>query len=433
MTCDGTVIADSEVIYWRDPPAVAPASLGAPEPDKFLTFEYDSGGWNNIRMGIECVLVLAHYLRRTLVLPPPQSLYLIAKTYGDRRDFGLADFLNTSLLASHPGWRTKTMPEFLKESIAGAPVAETPSGRQLWKLVEKSSDALLPPLGGRYVKFGGEAYVPELAPEGQKAVALDLADKRHVHSAGSGNHRILRNYYSFLFFEDGPVNRFYKRFIRDYARYQDPIQCAAHTVLLELRKKALLTTNATDFYAIHARRNDFQYRLAKISASDIVANLAELEIPRGALVYLATDDPAGKCKGCLWERKPCDSYPVPRPKKYGCPDDPSWTAFARDAGWNVVMLGDFTDGVLRDLNPNYYGMVDQVVCTRARVWAGTYWSTFSAYIHRMRGYHGLGEASYYHTPGKLRDLQMEKRSGPGWMREWRAGWTDDDAGGLIDR
>jgi hypothetical protein len=78
-------------------------------------------------------------------------------------------------------------------------------------------------------------------------------------------------------------------------------------------------------------------------------------------------------------------------------------------------------------------MVDQVVCTRARVWAGTYWSTFSAYIHRMRGYHGLGEASYYHTPGKLRDLQMEKRSGPGWMREWRAGWTDDDAGGLIDR
>ena len=158
-----------------------------------------------------------------------------------------------------------------------------------------------------------------------------------------------------------------------------------------------------------------------------------MEIPRGALVYLATDDPAGKCKGCLWERKPCDSYPVPRPKKYGCPDDPSWTAFTRDAGWNVVMLGDFTDGVLRDLNPNYYGMVDQVVCTRARVWAGTYWSTFSAYIHRMRGYHGLGEASYYHTPGKLRDLQMEKRSGPGWMREWRAGWTDDDAGGLIDR
>ena len=50
----------------------------------------------------------------------------------------------------------------------------------------------------------------------------------------------------------------------------------------------------------------------------------------------------------------------------------------------------------------------------------------------MRGYHGLGEASYYHTPGKLLELQLKKRSGPGWMREWRAGWTDDDAGGLID-
>ena len=169
---------------------------------------------------------------------------------------------------------------------------------------------------------------------------------------------------------------------------------------------------------------------AKISASDIVKNVEPLDIPRGALVYLATDDPKGECKGCLWQRKPCDTYPVPRPKEYGCPDDPSWTAFEAEKGWHVVMLDDFHLG---DLNPNFFGMVDQLVCTKAKIWVGTFWSTFSAYIHRMRGYHGLGEASYYHTPGKLRDLQMEKRSGPGWMREWRAGWTDDDAGALVDR
>ena len=159
-------------------------------------------------------------------------------------------------------------------------------------------------------------------------------------------------------------------------RYQDEIQCAADAVVKKLRTMALETSNSSDFYAIHARRNDFQYRLAKISASDIIENLKPIEIPRGALVFLATDDPKGQCKGCLWQRKPCDTYrrpgreskrafaaadvdiswrrashrryPVPRPKHYGCPDDPSWDAFSRDAGWRVAMLGDFTkDAPLR--------------------------------------------------------------------------------------
>lgn len=162
-----------------------------------------------------------------------------------------------------------------------------------------------------------------------------------------------------------------------------------------------------------------------------MANLAPIRIPRGAVVYLATDDPKGVCGGCLWQRKPCDAYPVPRPLEYGCPDDPSWAAFTEDAGWRIFMLGDLLEASDR-VNPNFFGMVDQLVCSRAKVWAGTYWSTFSGYIHRLRGYHGLGEESYYHTPGKLEDMRMGKRSGPGWMREWRAGWTDDDAGGQID-
>ncbi len=56
---------------------------------------------------------------------------------------------------------------------------------------------------------------------------------------------------------------------------------------------------------------------------------------------------------------------------------------------------------------------------------GTFLSTFTNYIHRLRGYHGRGEESYLHTPGMRDALRGAQRTGYSWMREWRAGWTDD--------
>ena len=44
-----------------------------------------------------------------------------------------------------------------------------------------------------------------------------------------------------------------------------------------------------------------------------------LLIPPGSVVYISTDDPDGVCRGCLYERKPCESYKSPKP--VGCPED----------------------------------------------------------------------------------------------------------------
>ena len=75
-------------------------------------------------------------------------------------------------------------------------------------------------------------------------------------------------------------------------------------------------------------------------------------------------------------------------------------------------------------------MVESIVCSRAIVFAGTYYSTFTGYIHRLRGYHGLAENTYYHSNHELLALKKQKSIGHGFFREWRAGWTDDE-GSLI--
>eukprot|EP01035_Chromulina_nebulosa_P026284 gene26284-34378_t len=131
---------------------------------------------------------------------------------------------------------------------------------------------------------------------------------------------------------------------------------------------------------------------------------------------------------------PCTSFSGTTPRPEGCPDDPSWRAFL-DAGWHVRFMRDYmphasSGGLLKTINPNMYGMLDSIVCSRAKVFAGTYFSTFTGYIHRLRGYHGLGEATFYHSTRYVMQPQLKKSVGHGFSREWRAGWTDD-GGELI--
>lgn len=84
--------------YWRASPT-RPASpypefavSSDPEKNKgtkYMTFETDLGGWNNIRLQVEICLILAHVTGRTLILPGAQVLYLLdtpAKDLGEYYD-----------------------------------------------------------------------------------------------------------------------------------------------------------------------------------------------------------------------------------------------------------------------------------------------------------------------------------------------------------
>lgn len=68
---------------------------------------------------------------------------------------------------------------------------------------------------------------------------------------------------AFSFFVDREMQSFYRRFVRDYMRYKDYIQCAGMKVLEEVRKDALVHNQGqnSNFYALHIRRGDFQFKV----------------------------------------------------------------------------------------------------------------------------------------------------------------------------
>jgi hypothetical protein len=113
-----------EMVFWSDIPSdssyLSPMHpLNDPHtPDdieRFLTFEPDSGGWNNIRMAMETALVLSHAMGRTLVLPPEQRMYLIDKGKGEQQNaFSFNDFFHLDAISiEHKGFKVITMEEFL--------------------------------------------------------------------------------------------------------------------------------------------------------------------------------------------------------------------------------------------------------------------------------------------------------------------------------
>jgi hypothetical protein len=71
------------------------------------------------------------------------------------------------------------------------------------------------------------------------------------------------------------MQSFYKRFIRDYVRYKDNIQCAGHELVQAVRLDSLHTfpKQGGSYYAMHIRRGDFQFKVSRFQLLDNISQL----------------------------------------------------------------------------------------------------------------------------------------------------------------
>eukprot|EP00540_Astrosyne_radiata_P019171 CAMPEP_0116830088 /NCGR_PEP_ID=MMETSP0418-20121206/4571_1 /TAXON_ID=1158023 /ORGANISM="Astrosyne radiata, Strain 13vi08-1A" /LENGTH=163 /DNA_ID=CAMNT_0004459157 /DNA_START=169 /DNA_END=660 /DNA_ORIENTATION=- len=159
--------------------------------------------------------------------------------------------------------------------------------------------------------------------------------------------------------------------------------------------------NLTHFMSVE---RDFRVKKAWVDANTIAARVDKVMKGVNTTLYIATDE---------------------RNKTYFAP---------LAARHRLLYLDDFGH-LLNGMSPNYYGMVDQLVAARGRNFWGCYWSTFSGYINRMRGYHHGdvrqgGIRSWYYVPARYFGVMLRYHPiiKPMQAREFPLGWRDIDKG-----
>lgn len=248
----------------------------------------------------------------------------------------------------------------------------------------------------RFEAMRGSRQMAEYGP------SLQAEKVVHFTSHFEGGLRWLTHFYAFIFFGDQRRDMFVRRFVRDYLHYRDDIFCAAARIVQLIEQEAGGPGNYT---AMHIRRGDFQFKQTRMPAQQIFGHVSDLLPPQGSLIYVLTDE-----------------------------RNASYFDDELRARYRLRFLSDYWEAAgLQDANPNHSGMIEQVVASGARRFIGTYFSTLSSYITRLRGYQGK-EPGYYFLPDKKHVLVPAEEGGevehfaqpPFFHREWDTAYRDID-------
>jgi len=458
------------------PPPLAEAALppwlpGRVPRRRYLTFEPDTGGWNNLRISFENVLVLAAATGRTLVLPPDQLMYLLEARKGSRRERNYYQLVNitTDLLRRVP---LISAQEFLKLEGGKDGLVSLTQYNNTWQehLMQitttceerRLSDVYCEDLYDHYRDHGelatvttdgphencfvfdadvfryGEDHISRLSPSVKSRIKNFCWQRTPVyyslteHSAPlwhfetmSEEYRLLAHSYAFLFFTDPKVGNYYKRFVRDFVKFHDSVYCAAGKIILALQHESYLhnkvlspeenNTSSLSFdhelvggySSMHIRRGDLQFKEVKFDSAQWYQNTKEIWKPNEVL-YVATDE-----------------------------SDPTWfDGFRTQHSGPLRFFGHYKDlADLDNIDPTLYGLIETVVASRGSVFAGTWFSTFSGYIIRLRGYYGM---SMYYTYYSYLERKYFMHT---WMNvgdasyyagEYPVGWKNIDGDEFVD-
>ena len=451
IECDVDV---DDIAYWNDPQGKQDQNFESPfarlandeNKRRYLTFQPDPGGWNNIRMSMEIIFSLAATTGRILVLPPKAPFYLLgwgekgARSFGSFYDISkdsfqkevevisMEEFFEREVFSNKKGEKhlldfltDDDIQNFKKTEILKMCLYREGAANHcenLFKHLRKAGyqppleagqncfvfdedvfhgDGITEELKARVDRFCGESRTPVYYNQ-----TMHEPELLHWDSSGvdpdKGGHRLLNHFYAFLFYTNPIIDNHYKRFVRDFLHYKDNIYCAAGKVINALNREG------KEWSTLHVRRGDLQYKNVKIPAEEWYENLKEIW-NEGEILFIATD-----------EHNKTFFDPI---KEHH----------------DIRFLDDYHEvGNLDEIDPNFLGMVDTIIASHGRTFAGTWFSTFTGYINRMRGYLGysMKDSWYSFLPRKDAVRDYKYPTGNYGAREWPIGWIAIDGDQVIE-
>eukprot|EP00590_Aulacoseira_subarctica_P002343 CAMPEP_0172420092 /NCGR_PEP_ID=MMETSP1064-20121228/6487_1 /TAXON_ID=202472 /ORGANISM="Aulacoseira subarctica , Strain CCAP 1002/5" /LENGTH=548 /DNA_ID=CAMNT_0013159883 /DNA_START=192 /DNA_END=1838 /DNA_ORIENTATION=+ len=475
--------AASEMVYWEDIEIDAKfiSPFKRKDTTQYLTFEPDLAGFNNVRMGVETVVALAHAMGKTLIVPPDRTIWAIDSAENEQKNaFSFDEILHLdSIKIEHPGLNIISMEEFLSEVAIKEAKFKKPGETQV----------LYPP--NNKTKWDGEELSPlweylrtiglvkEWNPD--ECVALfpssrDEKDLKQVEQMfndiiGEANGRPkpkVSNYDGKPLPVDSPAEERLREILGGREKacpYDKEMQ---DTALLHFKEDWTRDIRfLTHFYGLlffHDWKQDLwtkRFIRDHVHFNDEIVCAAARVVeairkrakerhpetnPNGDFDTLhvrrndwATQFPAYSVSSdALFEVT--ESELIPGRTVFIATDERDKEYFRPLTNvYDVVYLDNFVDE-LGELNTNFYVFVDQLVAARGRVFFGVYLSTFTGYINRLRGYYSVKEKRHGYHDGiiesyhyaQLEDKNMYRKyhafSIPPWSREYPIAWRDLDYG-----
>ena len=315
-------------------------------------------------MSLELSVCLAYLTNRTLVLPAAYEMYLL------NGSSSFSDFFDTENL----GVKVLKFEDFCKQND--------------WEphedVVRKHSKVIDYDSVGNVLNFE-KMLVPEWFKKGRSVqTANEIFDSsKHLFLDG----KLLGAFYQSIYTS---FNEELKKLIAKHVVYRNDI--------FDLGWEFINYLGDQTYYAIHIRRNDFQYKDLFISCKDILEHLKGI-VPQYSTLYIATDHNEIEFFAPL--------------KEY----------------YSILFYDDIVKRLKRSpQNPNWIPIIEQLICTRALKFVGMKLSTLSSYIYRLRGYMDDIEDKHYYLNGEpfskeyQCDFRQERRFIANWAREYKCSW-----------
>lgn len=327
--------------------------------DKYIIVTPWRGGMNNVRLSFELSCALAYCTNRALVVP---DLCYVDHLSSKKQLYDLRLFFDFNDL----GISVMTLSDFCnKENIAQT---DADALNKLCTVYDVNNFDTCHNYINVSNNSGQNSVLLPKCFSNRTEIALPI-DSKYVHF----DKCLLGSFYSMLCHSNTDEANRVKRYVRKHVHYRSEIFEAAMKVVGWLKRERCGGADG-EYYAMHVRRGDFlqcDYKTTCISIEDVMKNIEPHIVNPNACIYIATDS------------VDLSEFNALRLK------------------YTVVTFRDVLRhvDVIMEINPVFHGIIEQIICAHGTKFFSHPLSTFSNYVHRLRGYipSGVSDAFCYQT------------------------------------